>query len=40
MVLAWNEKGHSDFDADSVVTVWTEKGNHHKIYKMYFWHSR
>lgn len=28
IVLAWNERGHSDFDRDSMVTVATEKGKH------------
>ena len=26
IVLAWNERGHSNFDADSVLSVSTEKG--------------
>jgi len=26
MVLAWNERGRSEFDGDSVLTVRTEKG--------------
>ena len=26
IVLAWNERGHSVFDTDSVVSVWTEIG--------------
>ncbi|XP_073254411.1 uncharacterized protein [Porites lutea] len=26
IVLAWNERGHSDFDEDSVLTVFTDKG--------------
>lgn len=28
IVLAWNERGHSDFDRDSMVTVTTENGKH------------
>ena len=28
MVLGWNERGHSDFDKDSMVTVTTESGKH------------
>ena len=31
IVLAWNERGHSVFDTDSVVSVWTEIGM--KLYK-------
>ena len=31
IVLAWNERGHSVFDTDSVVSVWTEMGM--KLYK-------
>lgn len=26
IVLAWNERGHSDFDEESVLTVFTDKG--------------
>ena len=26
LVLAWNERGHSDFDEESVLTVFTDKG--------------
>ena len=28
IVLAWNERGHSDFDEDSVLSVSTEKGRY------------